>query len=246
MRFDSGRISGIMTNNHKSDRRHLVSQVEDEILRYIQENPSLLGGKIPNEFDLSQKFSAGRSTIREAVKSLASKGVLEVRQGAGTFVLSTSTVEDDPLRLSRYNDRLQLALELFDVRLMIEPGIAERAALNATDEDIAEITRLCDEVEELYLSGHDHVRKDIEFHKKIAHCSRNRVVEELVPLIVSAVFTFANVTHRLLLHETIETHRAITQAISRHDHTGAKCAMEMHLIYNRQMILHLMEKEKDC
>ena len=233
----------MLMNSHKSDRKPLVSQIEDEILRYIQTNPVPIGAKIPNEFDLSRIFDAGRSTIREAVKSLASKGVLEVRQGAGTFVLSTSTVEDDPLRLSRYTDRLQLALELFDVRLMIEPGIAERAALNATPEDIAEITRLCDEVEELYLSGHDHVRKDIEFHKKIAHCSRNRVVEELVPLIVSAVFTFANVTHRLLLHETIETHRAITDAISRHDHTGAKCAMEMHLIYNRQMILRLMKEE---
>lgn len=230
-------------NPGKSDRRLLVSQIEGEILQHIQDSRLPIGAKIPNEFDLSRKFQAGRSTIREAVKSLASKGVLEVRQGAGTFVLSRSTVDDDPLRLSRYDDRLQLALELFDVRLMIEPGIAERAALNATPEDIAEITRLCDEVEELYLAGYDHVRKDIEFHKKIAHCSRNRVVEEIVPLIVSAVFTFANVTHRLLLHETIETHRAITDAISRHDHTGARCAMEMHLIYNRQMILRLMKEE---
>ena len=230
-------------NPSKSDRKPLVSQIEGEILQHIQNARIPIGTKIPNEFELSEKFSAGRSTIREAVKSLASKGVLEVRQGAGTFVLSRSTVEDDPLRLSRYDDRLQLALELFDVRLMIEPGIAERAALNATPDDIAEITRLCDEVEELYLAGHDHVRKDIEFHKKIASCSRNRVVEELVPLIVSAVFTFANVTHRLLLHETIETHRAVTDAISRHDHTGARCAMEMHLIYNRQMILRLMKEE---
>ena len=69
-------------------------------------------------------------------------------------------------------------------------------------------------------------------------------VKELVPLIVSAVFTFANVTHRLLLHETIETHRAITDAISRHDHTEARCAMEMHLIYNHQMIMKLMKQEK--
>ena len=233
-----------MNNSRKSNRRHLVSQIEEELLRYIQDSPVPVGEKIPNEFDLSQQFNAGRSTIREAVKSLASRGVLEVRQGAGTFVISPSTVEDDPLRLARYNDKLQLALELFDVRLMIEPGIAELAAMNATDEDIAEITRLCNETEELYLAGYDHVHKDIEFHKKIAHCSRNRVVEELVPLIVSAVFTFANVTHRLLLHETITTHRAITEAIAKHDHTGAKCAMEMHLIYNRQMIVKLMEQEK--
>ena len=64
-------------------------------------------------------------------------------------------------------------------------------------------------------------------------------------MIISAVYTFANVTHRLLLHETIETHRAITEAIARHDQTGAKCAMEMHLIYNRQMILKLMKQETE-
>lgn len=221
-----------------------LSQVEEELLRYIQDIPVPVGEKLPNEFVLSEKFNAGRSTVREAVKSLASKGVLEVRQGAGTFVVSSSTVEEDPLRLSRYTDKLQLALELFDVRLMIEPEIASLAAMNADDEDIAEIKALCDEVEELYLSGRNHVRKDIEFHKKIAHCSLNRVVEELVPLIVSSVYTFANATHRLLLHETIETHRAITEAISKHDHTGARCAMDMHLIYNRQMIIKLIEQEK--
>ena len=223
--------------------KRLVVQVEEDLLRYIHETPILVGEKIPNEFELAEKFSAGRSTIREAVKILTSKGVLEVRQGSGTFVVSHSTVEDDPLRLGRYNDKLQLALELFDVRLMIEPEIAAHAALNATDDDIAEITRLCDEVEALYLSGIDHTKKDVEFHTKIAQCSRNRVVEELVPLIVSAVFTFVNVTHRLLLHETIETHRAITEAISRHDQTGARCAMEMHLIYNRMMIIKLMEQK---
>ena len=221
----------------------LAHKIEEELLRFIQETPVNIGERIPTELDLSKKFNAGRSTIREAVKSLASKGVLEVRQGAGTFVVNSSTVEDDPLRLSRYHDKLQLALELFDVRLMIEPEIAALAAQNASDDDIIEIKNLCDEVEKIYLSGNNHVRKDIEFHKKIAHSSKNRVVEELIPLIISAVYTFANVTHRLLLHETIETHRAITDAISRHDQTGARCAMEMHLIYNRQMILKLMKQE---
>ena len=154
-------------------------------------------------------------------------------------------MEDDPLRLSRYNDKLQIALELFDVRIMLEPEISALAALNSTEQDISEIKNLCDEVEKLYLSGKDHVKKDIEFHKKIATCSKNRVVEELIPLIISSVFTFANVTHKLLLKETIETHRAITEAISHRDPAGARCAMIMHLTYNRQMILKFIEGNKD-
>ena len=233
-----------MKQLERINRGLLSNQVEDELLRYIQERPIMVGEKIPNEFELAQIFGTGRSTIREAVKSLSSKGVLEVRQGSGTFVISPSTVEDDPLRLARYDDKLQLALELFDVRLMIEPEIAAHAAINATDEDIREITRLCDKVEELYRSGNNHVSKDIEFHKKIAQCSRNRVVGELVPLIVSAVYTFANVTHRLLREETIETHRAVAESIARHDQAGTRCAMVMHLTYNRQMIIKMIEQKQ--
>lgn len=118
-----------------------------------------MGEKIPNEFELSERFNVSRNTIREAVKILASKGVLDVRQGAGTFVLSSSTIDDDPLRLGRYNDKLQLAIELFDVRLMIEPDIVASAALNATDEEIAAMRRLCREVEEIHRSGGDTLKK---------------------------------------------------------------------------------------
>ena len=75
-----------------------------------------VGQKIPNEFELAEKFGVGRSTIREAVKGLVSKGILEVRRGSGTYVISTSTLEDAPLGLSKFEDKYKLALELLDVR----------------------------------------------------------------------------------------------------------------------------------
>ena len=77
----------------------------------------------------------------------------------------------------------------------------------------------------------------MEFHTWIARCSKNRVIEKLLPIIQSAVITFVNLTHRQLKKETIQTHRAITDAILRGDSAGAKYAMMMHLNYNRQMIL---------
>lgn len=80
-------------------------------------------GTKPNEFELAKKFGVGRSTIREAVKGLVSKGILEVRRGAGTYVISTSSLDEDPLGLSRLQDKYKLALELFDVRLMLEPEV---------------------------------------------------------------------------------------------------------------------------
>ena len=227
----------------KEDRKLLGNRIEAQLMRYIQEEPIPVGEKIPNEFELAEKFGVGRSTIREAVKGLVSQGMLEVRRGSGTYVISAYPAEEDPLGLGRYDDKYQLALELFDVRLMIEPEIAAYAAMNATEGDVEELRRLCNEVEEIYRSGENHVRKDIELHTAIARCSKNRVVEILVPLIDSAVHTFANVTHRELMEETIETHRAVVDAIERHDQVGARCAMVMHLTYNRQMIVRMLEQD---
>lgn len=123
------------------------------------------------------------------------------------------------------------------MRLMLEPDIAALAAENATQEELVQLKKLCDETEQMYLGGKNHIPKDIEFHTCIAKCSKNRVVETLIPLINRAVLTFANLTHRTLMQETIETHRAIVEAITDRDPVGARCAMMMHLTYNRQTLI---------
>ena len=103
---------------------------------------------------------------------------------------------------------------------------------------------LCDEVEMLYKQGHDHIYKDIEFHSYLAKLSSNIVVEKLIPVINTSVVTFANITYRSLMRETLETHRAIVTAIEHRDAVGAKCAMNMHLTYNRQVIMELLEERR--
>lgn len=226
----------------KVDKRLLGEQIEDELMKYILEEPVEIGQKIPNEFELAEMFGVGRSTIREAVKGLVSKGILEVRRGSGTFVVSTSSAEEDPLGISKLHDKYKLALELCDVRLMMEPEIAARAAENADEEDLKQLKLLCDVTEELYKSGKNHIPKDIEFHTCIARCSKNRVVEMLIPVINSAVMTFANLTHHMLKQETIATHRAVANAIMEKDPAGARCAMVMHLTYNRQMLMEIWKE----
>lgn len=229
----------------RAQKKLLGNQIEEALLEYICQDDIEIGSKLPNEFDLAEKFSVGRSTIREAVKSLVTKGVLEVRRGSGTYVVSKQLLEDDPLGLSKLEDKYKLALELVDVRLMLEPEIAARAAEYADDAQIERIRQLCDEVEERILSGKNHMAKDIEFHKAIANCSQNRVVEMLIPIINSAITTFVNLTYRKLKDETILTHRAITEAISDHDSTGARSAMVMHLTYNRQLLHRYWKEHQD-
>ena len=234
-----------MYQPRKLDNRLLGNQIEDELMKYILNEPIEIGQKIPNEFELAEMFGVGRSTVREAVKGLVSKGVLEVRRGSGTYVISTNSVENDPLGLSKQKDKFKLALDLFEVRLMLEPEIAANAAKNATDEDLKQLKQLCDETEQMYISGKNHIPKDIDFHTCIAMCSKNEVVEILIPIINTAVMTFANLTHRALKEETLRTHRAIIDAILERDAVGAKCAMITHLTYNRQAILKMMKENKE-
>ena len=219
------------------ERKLLGAQVEDELMTYILKKPVQIGEKLPNEFELGEMFRVGRSTIREAVKSLATKGILEVRRGDGTYVKSHCTLTEDPLGLSRLDDKYKLALELFDVRIALEPEIAAAAAEHASPENKQQLLALCDAVEHAYLAGEDHIPKDIEFHTCIARCSQNRVMEMLLPIINTAVMTFANLTYRTLKEETIQTHRAVTEAILSGDSVGARGAMVMHLTYNRQALL---------
>lgn len=222
----------------------LAFQIEERLLDYIQNAPIPIGAKIETESELAQRFNVSRNTIREAVKILVSKGILDVRRGSGTFVISSSTIEDDPLRLSRYEDKFQLAVELFDVRIMLEPEIAASAAKNATDGEIAEMFRLCNEIELLHRSGKDTLKKDIELHTLIAKGGKNRVVEELIPLIASAVYTSMNVTNRQLVEQGIEAHKNIVDAIARRDQNGAKCAMIEHFTCNRRMILDILANKR--
>lgn len=228
----------------KVNQKLLVPQIEDQLLMYIHQEQVAVGDKLPSEYKLADIFGVGRSTIREAVKSLVIKGILEVKRGSGTYVKNTELIVDDPLGLAQFEDKYRLAMELFDVRILLEPEIAALACRNATEAEKMHIKELCDEVEQLYLEGKNHIQKDMEFHSAIAKCSGNRVVEALIPVILTAITTFANLTNRKLLRETIDTHREITNAILRGDSMGVKCAMIMHLTYNRRMLLE-MSKEKE-
>ena len=102
-------------------------------MKYILDKPVKIGERIPTEGELTELFEVGRSTVREAVKGLVTRGVLEVRRGDGTYVISTIYMENDVLGFGNVEDRYRLALDLFDVRLMIEPEIVTWACRKATD-----------------------------------------------------------------------------------------------------------------
>lgn len=227
-------------NNIKN--KLLAEQIEEQIYRYIVDTPFPVGKKLPNEFQLAEKFEVSRSTIREAVRLLVSKGILEVRHGAGTYVVGTKFFDEDPLGLQRIDDKIGLAMDLADVRILLEPGIAEIAAIKATNEDIRNLRKLCDIVEQKIIRGEEYMKDDIAFHTAVASCAKNKVFELLIPIIDTAVMMFVNVTHKKLRDETILTHRAVVDAIADRDPVGARSAMMMHMTYNREIIKKLRKE----
>lgn len=223
----------------------LAEQVQEQIYQYILNVPIPVGSKLPNEFELGEQFGVGRSTVREAVKLLVSSGILEVRRGSGTYVVSTMPSDLDPLGLRDVKDKMALALDLVNVRMMLEPGIAEMAALNATPADVARLYGLCDTIEAKIHMDENYISEDIAFHTCVAECSKNTVVQQLIPIIDTAVMMFVNVTHKQLTRETIMTHRAVADAIADKDPVGARSAMMMHMTFNRNMIKHLRDGRTD-
>lgn len=219
----------------------LADRTAERLQQYIKEKNIKIGEKIPNEFALAAEFTVSRGTIREAVKELKLKGILEIRRGDGTYVISNYVKEEDPLGLGQVKDKYSLALDLVNVRIMLEPEIAELAAEQIEDEEISGLKKRCDDVEKRIITGQDYIKEDVEFHAYIAGCSKNKVTKQLIPIINNAVATFIDVTDKKLKDETIKTHRQIAETIASRDRIGAKCAMMMHLMYNREAIKKKLE-----
>ena len=222
--------------NLLSEEKNLPQKISEDIIELILEENLHPGDKLPNETILSQRLNAGRSSIREAMKLLASRNIVTIRQGSGTYIASSPGMVEDPLGFTFISNKQKLITDLLEVRFLLEPSIAAMAATHADEKDIKKITALCDEVEFLLKNKQDHTKKDIEFHTAISLSSKNVVVPRLIPIINSSIPLFVETTGGILHQETIETHREIADAIAAHDPLRAQDAMYLHLVYNRKRI----------
>ena len=224
--------------------RTLPQKIADKIIRFILDNRLQEGDKLPNEQTLSAQLNVGRGTIREAMKTLASRNIITIRQGSGMYVSGQTGVIDDPLGLTFIKNKRKLSADLIAVRFILEPPIAAWAARNASDEEIENIKEICYEVEQLILAGDDYKEKDVALHAAIAMSSKNLVVPRLIPIIHEAVSLFIAETNRALDQDTIIAHREIVAAIENRDSEAARDAMFVHLSFNRRLIRKIW-KEQD-
>ena len=165
-----------MTNN-LIPRRSLADEVAAQLQQQIALGKYKTGEQLPIEPELMKTFGVGRSTIREAIKSLVNSGLLRVQQGLGTFVEGAEGIKEPlPQRLKRADFK-----DLDEVRQLIEMKIAEKAAANRTDDDLTQIRHWLALRKKAATDDKlvECVEADIRFHTAIAVASKNEVLADL-------------------------------------------------------------------
>ena len=218
------------------DKRPLPQIIADKIIDLIESKELLPGEKLPSEQELMKELNVRRGTIREAIKSLVSRNIVEIRRGVGTFVAKNTGVVEDPLGFSFIDNKKKLVKDSMDVRLLLEPSIARWAARNATDSEILEIIELSKKIETAILNDENYSDLDVEFHTKIANSSGNLVVENLIPILNTNIRSLIDVTHAVLKEHTILSHKKIANAIKERDEEMAEQLMKEHIEINQNYL----------
>lgn len=209
----------------------------NEIFERIFKRTEKLNIKVlGNRRQVTCKIPKKKLFLREAMRALASRNVITIRQGSGSYVSATPGMIDDPFGLTFVEDKQKMIKDLMEIRFLIEPSIAAMAAIRADETDIQNILTACENAEKLLLANKNHTEKDIAFHAAIALSSKNIVVPKLVPIINSSIPLIRESAKFTMRDETIEIHREIADAIAAHDAVRAHDAMYLHLIYNRKHI----------
>jgi DNA-binding FadR family transcriptional regulator len=197
------------------------------------------GQSLPREDEWADELGVSRTVLREATKVLISKRLVESRPKAGTkvrAVVDWNILDPDVLswRL-KAAPREQLVRELFELRRILEPAIAARAAEKATEQDIEALTVAYAAMERAADDSDRFIGPDAEFHKTIVRSVENRMVDALGGVIDAAL----TLSLKLSLdapdgqRPSLPLHRKVLDAIRRHDRNGASRAMEL-LIDNAQ------------
>ncbi len=142
------------------------------------------GDKLPPERQLAEMFGVGRSSVRDAVRRLQAMGLVEPRQGHGTVICEVSDHSIISPLSSVLIRKWKLVAELLDVRKIIEPGIAARAAGNASPEQISAMEEILQRQEAKLSRGESAIEEDSEFHYCLALAANNSVVLRVLDVLM--------------------------------------------------------------
>lgn len=203
-------------------RTNLTDSAADSLRAEIVSGRWAVGERIPNETALTDLLSVSRGTVREAVRALVSQGLLDTRQGSGTYVRSAV----DP---SAVLDRVKRAglRDQWETRAALDAEAARLAALRHTPADLVKMRRLLEARGTVADGGHEaFIRRDIAFHKAVVGASGNRAMIELYDFFTGAIAETIKATLSGELPEPdAPAHAAIVDAVASGDPDRAAAAV---------------------
>ncbi|WP_111977180.1 FadR/GntR family transcriptional regulator [Algibacillus agarilyticus] len=202
----------------------LSIQLVRELGRRIVAGSYLSGELLDDEVALAERYHVSRVVVRDAVKILVAKGLLDVRRGVGTRVRDRrewKLLDDDVLAWHvSAPPNTAFLLQVMEIRLSFEPKVAAWAAKRATAENIKEIEKCCADMEKARLcSAENFIVADALFHKAVLKAAHNEFLTALEGVIYSALLVGHKVTHDdpCLRETTVPYHRDIAKSIKQGD-----------------------------
>ena len=205
----------------------IVQQIEDSILAGTLK----AGDQLPSERDLAQKFGVSRTAVREAVKALREKGLVEAYSGRGTFITNGTSQAirqslDWMMKVGQDG-----SLHLAEMRAILEPEIAALAATRAEEQQIAAMREAFQAMDRSREDPVAFIEADLDFHLALAEAAANPLILSLIDSIVGLmreqrmrIFYVEGGPERGQYH-----HKRILDAVEKRDADKARNAMRAHL-----------------
>jgi GntR family transcriptional repressor for pyruvate dehydrogenase complex len=217
----------------------IVEQIEQRILK----GDLHVGDQLPPERELCEQFGVSRTAVREAVKALRQKGLLETYPGRGTFITNgTSRAMRHSLDLIVNLGKTHGSDDLAQVREILEPEIAALAAEHATSEQVTAMDQAVVAMDAALDDAERFIEADLDFHLALAEATENDVIPILIDSIIDllreqrkGIFVTPGGPQRGQIH-----HKRILKAVKQRDPNAARKAMHAHLAQVRQDSQHQM------
>ena len=218
----------------------LPVRIADQLTEMIAKRRFQPGEKLPGELELAEELHVSRTTLREALRILSTRGLVEARRGVGTFVTQSKSIHADYDVLKIQNTNVTTK-ELYEMRLMFEPQAAYYACLRASDEELRTIFRY-GELDEQMIRRRDPLWDEGEqkFHNSIASATHNQFITALLPIFNRAIhqgIILANESPEVS-EMTLHDHRVLMDYLRDRNPEGAKTAMYLHII-NTMRAFHI-------
>jgi GntR family transcriptional regulator, transcriptional repressor for pyruvate dehydrogenase complex len=231
-RLMASRPTPLFTNTEVQRRPRLSDQVAQLMLEGIQEQQMAPGERLPSERELGEQFGVSRTVVREAVRALVAKGVIEVVSGSGLRIAEASATNvRESLSLYLANSTLDYE-KMHDVRRVLEVHMAGIAAERSSPDDLQLLTDAHEAMARAVEEGktpEELAVLDLQFHRAIARATHNELFLILLDSIGEGLLDVRRHNLRVNAEQTIGLHDAVRERIHARDPEGARNAMSVHL-----------------